>query len=73
MYPGHLGDQHTSLGTKNLGPKKHLLSFFFFQLYLNKKYVDIAINNFALHLIASKWLRRQKCRQTRKNQIKRPK
>ena len=65
MYPGHLGDQFTSLGTQNLAPKKHLLSFFF-QLYLNKKYVDVAINSFTMHLITLKWLRRQTYRQTRK-------
>ena len=31
-----------------------------------KKYVEVAINNFIMHLIISKWLRRQKCRQKRK-------
>ena len=38
----------------------------FFQLHLNKKYVKVAINDFTTHLIISKWLRRQKCRQKRK-------
>ena len=29
--------------------------------------VEVAINNFTMHLIISKWLRRQKCRLKRKN------
>ena len=38
----------------------------FVQLYLNKKYVKVAINDFPMHLIILKWLGRQKCRQRRK-------
>ena len=38
----------------------------FFQLYLNKNYVKIAINDFTVDIIISKWLRKQKCRQKRK-------
>ena len=37
----------------------------FFQLHFNKKYVEVAINDFTMHLVVSKWLRRQKCRQKR--------
>ena len=40
--------------------------FLFFQLYFNKKYVELAINDFTMHLIISKWLRRKKYRQKRK-------
>ena len=28
----------------------------FFQLHFDKKYVEVAISNFTLHLIISKWL-----------------
>ena len=45
-------------------PKKHFSSFFF-QLDFNKKYLEVAINDLTLHLIISKWLRRQQCRQKR--------
>ena len=48
-------------------PSSHAqVSFFqvlFFRLYFNKKYVEVAVNDFTMHLIISKWLRRQKCRQ----------
>ena len=53
-YSGHLGGQ-------TLAPKK-LFPSFLFQFYINKKYVEVAINDFTIHLIISKWLRRQKCR-----------
>ena len=59
-YSGRLGDWCTSLGTK-----KAPVSLFF-QFYFNKKYVEVAINDFTMHLIILKWLRRQKCRQKRK-------
>ena len=59
-YSGCLGDWYTSLGTK-----KAPVSLFF-QFYFNKKYVELAINDFTMHLIILKWLRRQKCRQKRK-------
>ena len=35
-------------------------------MYLNKKYVEVAINSFTMHLIILKWLRLQKCREKRK-------
>ena len=38
---------------------------FFFQLYLNKKYVEVGISDFAMNLVISKWLRIPKCRQKR--------
>ena len=34
-------------------------SVFFFELYFNKKYVAVAINDFTMHLITSKWPKRQ--------------
>ena len=37
-----------------------------FQLYFNKKYVEVAINDFTMYLIISRWFRRQKCRWNRK-------
>ena len=62
-YSGHLGDQDTGFYTQTLAPKKYLR--FFLQFYLNKIYVEVAINNFTAHLIILKWPRRQKCRQTK--------
>ena len=59
-YSGRLGDWYTSLGTK-----KAPVSLFF-QFYFNKKYVEVAINDFTVHLIILKWFRRQKCKQKRK-------
>ena len=56
-YSSRLGDRYIS-------SKKHLWSSLF-QLYFSKKYV-FATNDFAMHLIISKWLRIQKCRQKRK-------
>ena len=65
MYSGCLGDQDTSLGAQTL-TAKNTFQIFFLQLYFNKKYVEVAINNSTMCLIASKWLRRQKSRQKRK-------
>ena len=65
MYSGRLGDRHTGLDAITLAPKKHFPRFLF-QLYFNKKYVEVGINGFTMHLIISKWLRKQKCRQKRK-------
>ena len=45
-------------------PKKFFLSFLF-QLYFNKKFAEVAVNDFIMHLIILKWLRIQKCRQKR--------
>ena len=58
-YPGRLGDRCTGFGAQILAPKN--FSSLFFQLYFNKKYVEVAINDFTMHLIFSKQLRRQKC------------
>ena len=57
--PGCLGDWYTGLGTQTLAPKKHYQDFFV-QLYFNKKYVEVAINYFTVHVIISKWFTRQK-------------
>ena len=54
-----------SLGAHTLALKKHFSSFLS-QLYFNKKYVKVAINDFTIHQIISKWLRRQKHWQKRK-------
>ena len=64
-YSGRLGDWYIGLGAPTLVAKKHF-SRFLFQLYFNKKYVEVAINDFTMHLIISKLLRRQKFRQKRK-------
>ena len=45
---------------------KNNFQVFFFRLYFNKKYVQVAINDFTMYLIISKWLKRQKCRHKRK-------
>ena len=59
MYSGHLGDRHTSLGTQTL-----------FSVVFQQKLVEVAINNFTMHLIISKWLRIQKGRQKRKKRYR---
>ena len=64
-YSDHLGDQYTDLGAQTLAPK-NTFQVFFFQLYFNKKYVEVAINDFTIHLTILKWLRIQKYRQKRK-------
>ena len=56
-HSGRLGDRCNGLGAKTLAPKP---------LYFNKKYVEVAINDFTMHLVISKWIRIQKCRQKRK-------
>ena len=48
----------------NSGTQKTLFNFFF-QLYFNKVYVEIAISDFTMYLVL-KWLRIQKCKQKRK-------
>ena len=45
---------------------KITFQIFFFPLYFIKKYVYVAINDFAKHLIISKWFRRQRYKQKRK-------
>ena len=45
---------------------KNTFYVFFFQLYFNKKYVEVAINYFTMNLIILKWLKKQKFRQKRK-------
>ena len=58
-YSGCLGDWCPSFGAKNAPVK------FFFQFYFNKNYVEVAINDFTMHLIILKWVRRQNYRQKR--------
>ena len=65
ICPGYLGDWRTNLGAQAMVPKKHQKKVFF-QLNFNIKYVEVAINDFTIHLIISKWLRRQKYREKRK-------
>ena len=62
---GCLGDRYTGSDAQALVSKKSFSSFLF-QLYFNKKQVEVAINDFTMHLIISKWFRIQKCRQKRK-------
>ena len=45
---------------------KNTLQASFFQLYFNKKYLKVTINDFTLHVIISKWLGIHKCIQKRK-------
>ena len=53
------------LGLQNFGAQETLFKFPFSAVF-NKKYVEVAINDFTMHLIISKWLRRQICRLKRK-------
>ena len=51
------------------GRKKYPKSTFqvvFFQLFFNEKYVELAINDFPVHLVILKRFSRQKCRQKSK-------
>ena len=50
-YSGCLGDRYTDLGAKNIFP------VFFLELYFNEKCVEVAINDFTMLRISSKWLR----------------
>ena len=46
-------------------------TYFFIEAQLKKKkYVEVMINDFTMHLIILKWLRKQKCTQKRKNETK---
>ena len=65
MYPGHLRDQYSHLAPKFWYQKKNF-QVLFFQLHFNKKYNEVTINDFIMHLIILKWLARQKCRLKRK-------
>ena len=53
-------------GRPNSNAPKNTFRVFFFQLYFNKKYFKIEINDLTMHLLISKWLRKQKSRQKRK-------
>ena len=65
MYSGRL-ETAKPVWVPKLGCPKNTFQVFFFQFYFNKKYVEVSINDFKIHLIISKWLSRQKCRQKRK-------
>ena len=67
VYSGRSGDRYTRLGAQTRQRSKSTFQVFFFQLYFNKKYVKVAINDFTMYLIISKWLRIKKCRQKRKS------
>ena len=61
-----LGRLVYQFGHPNSGTQKNTFQVFFFQLYCNKKYVEVLINDLSMHLSISKWLRIQKCRLKRK-------
>ena len=63
-YSGCLGDRYTSLGPQTLVPKKHFSNFLFSVVL--QQYVEVAINDFTMHLIILKWLKIQNYRQKRK-------
>ena len=66
---GHLTDQCTFLGTQTWCPK-NTFNVFFFQLYFNKKYMEVAVSDFKMHIIISKRLRRQQLEE-KNNETKR--
>ena len=39
------------------GHSKNIFQVFFFQLYFNKKFVEVVVNDFIMPLIILKWLR----------------
>ena len=45
-YSGCLGDQYTGLDNQT----KNTVQVFFFQLYFNKKYVEVATRDFIMHI-----------------------
>ena len=57
-YSSRLGDRYTGLGTQDLASQNQFSSFL--------PPVEVAINDFTMHLIVSKWLIMQKRRQKRK-------
>ena len=63
IYSGHLGDPYTGLITQTLVTKKYFSSFLFSAVFQHK----------VSHCIISKWLRIQKWRQEKNNEIKRSK
>ena len=70
---GCLRDQCTSLGVCKLWHPKKSFQVFFFQLYFNKKYLEVVINDFTMHLSILKWLRKQKIQTREKQQDKKKK
>ena len=54
------------LGCPNSGNQNTLFQFSFFSCISTKKYVEVAIYDFTMHLNILKWLRTQNCRQKRK-------
>ena len=64
-YSGYLGGGILIWVPKFWLPKI-TFQLFFFQLYFGKKYAEVAINDFPMHLIILKGLRIQKCKQKRK-------
>ena len=67
-YPGRLGGRCTDLGIQTMHPKS-TFQVLFFICTSTKKHIEPAISDFIMHLIISKWLRRQKCRQKRKKGV----
>ena len=64
---GCLRDQCTGLGVCKLWHPKKSFQGFFFQLCFNKKYLEVVINDFTMHLSILKWLRKQKIQTEEKN------
>ena len=55
------------IGDPNSGPQKSIFKLSFFSLF-QQKYVEVAINDFTMHLIILKWLRREKNADRRQKQ-----
>ena len=70
---GCLRDHCTGLGVCKLWHPKKSFQVFFFQLYFNKKYLEVVINDFTMHLSILKWLRKQKIQTEEKNKTKKKK
>ena len=51
-YSGCLVQQYSGFGTQTL-VLENTFQVNFFQFYFNKKYVEVAINDFTMHLIIS--------------------
>ena len=76
---GHMGLKNTSywhieavwetsisIWVPNLRNPTNTFQIFFFQYHFNRKYIEVAINDFTKHLIILKWLKIQKYRKKNK-------
>ena len=64
---GHLGHWYRDLAAQTLAPK-NTFQVFFLQLYFNRKHMEVAINDFTMHLIISEMVLMTKMKTKEKKQ-----